>query len=365
MNDLVDLAVQLVRIESVNPELDTGGSGEREIARFIAEWSERAGLQVELTEPAPGRFNVIARAPGRGGGRTLLVNGHTDTVGVAGMSEPFSGRVDGDRLFGRGAYDMKGAVAAALDACSRVVGLGLRGDVVVTAVADEEVASVGTEAVAAAVAADAAVVVEPTEEHLGVAHRGFVGFHVRFAGRAAHGSRPDLGVDAIVHAGPMLTRLGELDRRLADGQRHPLLGTGSAHASVISGGQEYSSYPASCDLYGERRTVPGEGEADVRRELTELVGDADAAWELTLARGPFAIDVGEEIVGLVSRHAGEPPRVGLPFWTDAALLQDAGIPTVVFGPRGEGAHAETEWVSIESLERCADVLVRVAQELCA
>ena len=366
MRDLVELASSLVRIESINPDLGVGGSGEAAVAGAIAGWCERAGLDVQLAEAAPGRPNVVAAARGRGGGgRTLLLNGHTDTVGVAGMDDPFSGRVDGDRLFGRGSYDMKGAVAACLVACERSARLGLRGDVVVTAVADEEVASVGTEAVARSVQAAGAIVAEPTEEQLGIAHRGFAGFHVHFAGRAAHGSRPDLGIDAISHAGPMLTRLGELDRELAAGPGHALLGTGSVHASVISGGQEYSSYPAFCDLYGERRTIPGELEENVRRELAALVADADATWQVTLARGPFAVDPGEEIVGLVSRHAGQPSRIGLPFWTDAALLQDAGIPSVLFGPCGEGAHAEVEWVSIESLQRCADVFVRVAEELCA
>ena len=365
MSELVELARRLVQVESINPELDGAGSGEGAVARLIAEWAERAGLDVELDEPAPGRFNVSVRARGTGGGRTVLLNGHTDTVGVSGMTDPFSGRVEGDRLFGRGSYDMKGAVAACLVACEQAARLQLRGDVLVTAVADEEVASVGTEAVARSVEATVAIVAEPTEEQLGIAHRGFAGFHMRFAGRAAHGSRPDLGIDAIAHAGPVLTRLSDLDRRLAAGAGHPLLGTGSVHASVISGGQEYSSYPASCDLYGERRTIPGESEDDVRRELAGLVGDADATWEVTLARGPFAVDPGEEIVGIVSRHAGEPAQIGLPFWTDAALLQDAGIPTVLFGPRGEGAHAEVEWVSIASLERCADVFMRVAKELCA
>jgi acetylornithine deacetylase len=365
LSSLVELASRLVQLESINPELDAAGSGEGACARAIVEWAERAGLETELTEPASGRFNVLARARGTGGGRTLLLNGHTDTVGVAGMDDPFSGRVEGDRLFGRGSYDMKGALAACLVACERAARLGLRGDVVVTAVADEEVASVGTEAVAASVDAAAAIVAEPTEEQLGVAHRGFATFHIRVAGRAAHGSRPELGIDAIANTGPVLARLTELDRRLAAGPAHPLLGTGSAHASVISGGQEYSSYPASCDLHAERRTIPGETDGDVAREVAELVGDVDATWEVTLTRGPFAVGEGAEIVEIVSRHAGGPARIGLPFWTDAALLQTAGIPSVLFGPRGEGAHAEVEWVSIPSLERCADVYLAVASDVCA
>jgi acetylornithine deacetylase len=355
----------LVQIESINPGLDPEGSGEGPVARAIAEWCQRAGLEVTLEDAAPGRPNVVATARGRGGGRTLLLNGHVDTVGVAGMAEPFSGRIEGDRLYGRGSYDMKGAVAACLVACERASRLGLRGDVVVTAVADEEVASVGTAAVAASSRAVAAIVAEPTEETLGVAHRGFAGFHVRVAGRAAHGSLPEVGIDAIAHAGPVLTRIGELDARLRDGQRHALLGTGSAHASVISGGQEYSSYPAFCDLHGERRTVPGETDEDVAREVAELVAGVDASWELTVTRGPFEIGGGEEIVRLVGRHAGGPELVGMPFWTDAALLHAAGIPTVLFGPCGEGAHAEVEWVSLTSLERCVETYVAVAAELCA
>jgi acetylornithine deacetylase len=365
VSGLVELARRLVQVESINPELDAAGSGEGACARAVAEWAERAGLEAELTEPAPGRFNVLVRARGTGGGKTLLLNGHTDTVGVTGMAEPFSARVEGDRLFGRGSQDMKGAVAACLVACERAARLGLRGDVVVSAVADEEVASVGTEAVAATVDATAAIVAEPTDEQVGVAHRGFATFHVRLAGRAAHGSRPDLGIDAIANAGPLLTRLSELTARLAAGRAHPLLGTGSAHASLISGGQEYSSYPAFCDLHAERRTIPGESGEDVATEVSALVGDADATWEVTLAREPFAVDDAAEIVEIVSRHAGGAARIGLPFWTDAALLQAAGIPTVLFGPQGEGLHTEVEWVSIPSLERCAEVYLAAAAEVCA
>jgi len=362
---VAELAQALVRAESINPSLDPSGSGEHRAARVVAEWCEQAGLEVELEEAAPGRPNVVAVARGSGGGRSLLLNGHLDTVGVAGMDDPFSGRIEGDRLYGRGAYDMKGAVAACLVACERAAGLGLRGDVVVTAVADEEVASVGTEAVAASRRADAAIVAEPTEEQLGVAHRGFAGFHVRVAGRAAHGSRPDLGIDAIARAGPILTRIGELDARLRNGEVHPLLGTGSVHASVISGGQEYSSYPAFCDLDGERRTVPGETDETVAAEVAALVGDVDASWELTVTRGPFAIDESAELVEVVARHAGDPERIGLPFWTDAAIIHAAGVPTVLFGPRGEGAHAAVEWVSLESLERCVETYTAVAGELCS
>jgi acetylornithine deacetylase len=248
---------------------------------------------------------------------------------------------------------------------ARSLELGLRGDVVVTAVADEEVASVGTEAIARSVRADAAIVTEPTEERLALAHRGFAGFTIDVVGRAAHGSRPDLGIDAIARTGPVLVRLAELDARLRSGPGHPLLGPGSVHASLISGGQEYSSYPASCRLIGERRTVPGETDELVHAEVAALLGDVDGSWEIGLARPPFETPADAEVADLVRRHAGEPEVVGASYWADSALLDAAGIPTVLYGPRGEGAHAVVEWVEVASLERCLEVYIGVASELCA
>lgn len=342
-----------------------GAAGESEVATFVAAWLRDAGLDVTVEEAAPGRPNVIGVVPGSGGGRTLMLNAHLDTVGVAGMDDPFAGRIADGRVHGRGAYDMKGSLAACMLAAARCRGLGLRGDVVVTAVADEEVASVGTEAIARTRTADAAIVTEPTEERLIIAHKGFVGFAIEVSGRAAHGSRPDLGVDAIARAGPVLVRLAELADRLQASSGHPLLGPGSVHGSLIEGGQEYSSYPASCRIVGERRTVPGESDELVRDEVAALLGDAGGSWEILMGRPPLETDPEAEIARLVRRHAGDPQVVGAPFWADSALLHAAGIPTVLFGPHGEGAHAAVEWVDVASLERCLDVYVAVAAELCA
>jgi acetylornithine deacetylase len=362
--DVAELTAALVRIDSTNPGLVEGSSGETELAGFVAGWLGEVGLDVTVEEAAPGRPNVIGIARGSGGGRTLMLNAHMDTVGVAGMEEPFSGRIADGRVYGRGALDMKGSLAASMLAAARASQLGLRGDVVVTAVADEELASVGTESVARAHRADAAIVTEPTDERLAIAHRGFAGFAIEVEGFAAHGSRPDLGVDAIANTGPVLMRLGELDRRLRAETGHPLLGTGSVHASLIDGGQEYSSYPASCRLVGERRTIPGETDDLVRAEIESLLGDVDGSWQLLMTRPPFQTEPDAEIVGLVSRHAGGPEVVGVPFWADSALLHEAGIPTVLFGPRGEGLHGAVEWVDIASVERCLEVYVAVAAELC-
>jgi acetylornithine deacetylase len=358
MDDLTELTAQLVEIDSVNPALVPGGNGEREIALFVAEWCGRRGFEVELVGDE--RPSVIATRRGSGGGRSLLLNAHFDTVGVARMAAPHVARVENGRLYGRGAYDMKGALAAIMLAAAGV--RDLRGDVIVTAVADEELASIGTEAVLERVRADGAIVPEPTELQLAVAHRGFVGFELETRGVAAHGSRPDLGVDAIVKMGPILVALEQLDERLQSGPRQPLARTGSVHASLIEGGQELSSFPARCLLTGERRTIPSETRADVERELREIAGDATI--RVIAHRDAYEAPVDHPFVELVAKAAGTTDLVGAPFWTDAALIAAAGIPTVLYGPAGEGAHAEVEWVDLASLERVRDVILCAAAEWC-
>jgi acetylornithine deacetylase len=371
MSEVVELASQLVAIDSVNPALVPGGAGEAEAVRFVADWCDRAGLDVEVVEEPSARPSVLATARGRGGGRTLLLNGHVDTVGLGEMDDPLMPRLEGGRLYGRGAYDMKGAVAAMMLAAAGARSLGLRGDVVVAAVADEELASLGTEAILRRVTADAAIVAEPTELRVAVGHRGFVGFELETIGRAAHGSRPDLGVDAIAKMGPLLVELAALEGRLRAGRSHELLGPGSIHASLIRGGQELSSYPAHCVVTGERRTIPGETPEDVERELRDVLARArerdptlEAEVRVGVARGAFETDPAGSLVSAVLAAAGESDVVGLPFWTDAALIAEAGTPTVLFGPSGDGAHAAVEWVEVASLERCRDVFTAVAEAVC-
>jgi acetylornithine deacetylase/succinyl-diaminopimelate desuccinylase family protein len=367
---VLPLLERLVSIDSVNPGL--GGPGEGEIAAFVADWARDAGLDVVVEEVEPGRPNVVATARGSGGGRTLLLNGHFDTVGLGAMTEPLVPRVEDGRLYGRGSYDMKSGLAACLVATANAATLDLRGDVVVTAVVDEELASIGTEAVLRTVVPDAAIVAEPTDMKVAIAHKGFVAFEIETHGRAAHGSRPDLGVDAIAKMGHVLVGLEALDRALRERPPHPLLGTGSAHAGVVAGGLEYSTYPDRCLLQAERRMLPGEPVDEAESELQGLLDalgrdDADfrGVCRVVGARDAHEVDPGEEIVRLVTEHAGTPEPVGAHFWTDAGLIGAAGIPAILFGPGGEGAHAEVEWVSIEDAERCAAVFLAVAAEFCA
>ena len=373
--ELSRLTGELVAIDSVNPSLVEGGAGEGEIAAFVVRWAQDNGLEADVLEATPGRPSVIVRARGSGGGRTLLLCGHIDTVNVEGMSDPHAPRVDGDRLHGRGAYDMKAGVAAALIAARESAHAGLRGDVVVAAVADEEHASLGVQEALRSVAADAAIVTEPTELELVVAHKGFVWIEIEVTGVAAHGSRPHLGVDAIVKSGPILTALGELDAALG-ARTHPLLGRGSLHASVIEGGVELSSYPARCVVGIERRTLPGETGEDIEREVEGMLERCRAAdpelraeQRTLLVREPFEVGEDAEIVHAASAAAAEvlgsePKVAGASYWADAAFIAAAGIPTVMFGPSGEGAHAIEEWVSLADTESVTRTLIGVAERIC-
>ncbi len=350
MNELSELVSRLIAIDSVNPSLVSGGAGETEIAAFVDGWARDAGLESTVLSGTPGRPSVIVRN-GKGGGRTLLLCAHLDTVAVAGSSlEP---RIDGDRLYGRGAFDMKAGLAAALIACREAAA-----DVVVAAVADEEHSSLGVQEALRSVRADAAIVTEPTQRQVIVAHKGFVWSEITLNGRSAHGSMPEQGVDAIAAAGPVLVRLAELDASLPS---HPLLGRGSVHASLISGGTELATYPASCTLSIERRTLPGE---ELDGELAGLLGDADGSYRVTLVREPFTVDPEAEIVRLVRDVAGA-EIAGAPYWTDAAFIAAAGIPTVLFGPGGDGAHADVEWVSLSDTIAVTETLITVAERLCS
>ena len=382
MHNVVDLLEQLVAIDSVNPELVAGGAGEGQIAQFIADWLRRAGLEVALDEVRPGRPNVVGIARGSGArgsdrGRTLMLNGHTDTVGVMGMAHPHQPRREQGRLYGRGAYDMKCGLAACMVAAAEAQKHKLAGDIIVTAVMDEEYGGAGTIAVAQKYRADAAIVAEPTEMNLVIAHRGSLWLEIETHGVAAHGSRPDLGVDAIAKMGRVLVEIEQLGQRLLANPTHPLLQSGSLHASLISGGQELSSYPQRCVLAVERRTIPGETAAAVAAEFQQLldkIAASDPTFRVTLRPGlfltPMETSADSLIAQLVSQSAtsviGQTPEImGVPYWTDAATLAQAGIPTLLFGPSGTGAHAVEEWVDLPSVEQCVQIYLQTALEFCA
>ena len=374
----IALLCDLVAIDSVNPSLSPRAAGEADVARRIAGELESIGLHVEIADAAPGRPNVVGVLDGRAPGRSLMFCGHTDTVGVSGMRQPFTPEIRDGRLYGRGAQDMKGGVAAMIGAVRRIVESGglAQGRVIVAAVVDEEHASIGAEALVTKWRADAAVVTEPTGLDVAVAHKGFQWIALETHGRAAHGSRPRDGRDAILRMGRVLARLESLDRRLQVGPAHPLLGTGSLHASLIEGGHELSSYPARAALQYERRTLPGEPSdiagveadallAELRREDPEFEAEA----RLVFGRDAYEIDPDSQLPALLTdaaRAAGCGASIaGMTFWTDAAILGAAGIPSVLFGPGGAGLHSIEEYVILEDVLRCRDALANLALSWCA
>jgi acetylornithine deacetylase len=372
--DAVALTRALVAIDSRNPHLVPGAEGEGACARALAEVLGTWGFRVALFDSAPHRPNVVARI-GRPGGRTLMFNGHIDTVGVEGMTHaPFDPAIVDDKLFGRGSCDMKGGVAAMCAAAVHAADAGIDGEIVIAAVTDEEWQSVGTTALLAhGVRADAAIVTEPTCLAIGPAHRGFAWAVVTVHGVAAHGSRYDVGVDANTMAGVLLAELDEYQRTILPQRTHPLLGRGSFHAARISGGLGLSTFADRCVVEFERRTLPGETgatfEAELRAACDRLAArdprfHADIDVTFVQAANDVAVDapIVQALARAVEAVEGQPAAVeGLSYWTDAALLSAAGIPAICYGPGDiRLAHSATEWVPVAEVRRATAVLAQTA-----
>jgi len=344
---------QLVAINSENPDLVPGAPGEREAAEFVAEAMRGIGSEVAVV--GGDRPSVIATLKGTGGGRSLMFNGHLDTV--AGYAD-VERKIENGLLYGRGAYDMKASLVAAMFALKELAANRPKGDVVLTAVADEEVASKGTQEVLRHIRTDAAICAEPTSLKTCVAHKGFVWIEVETHGRAAHGSRFDQGVDANLKMGRFLQKLDQLERELRARSPHRWVGPPSLHASTIHGGTGWSTYSDKCVLQIERRTIPGETAEQALAEIQAL--EPDTA-KIVLARDPFKTHEDAPIVE-AARRAGGGELCGDTPWMDAALLSAAGIETVVIGPHGAGAHAAVEWVSLDSVHALKDIFVRTAHD---
>ncbi|HWC45968.1 MAG TPA: ArgE/DapE family deacylase [Casimicrobiaceae bacterium] len=377
--DAVALTRELVRVDSRNPTLVAGAPGEGRVARVLADVLAAWGFGVTLREAAPGRPNVIARLGGAEGGRSLMLNGHIDVVGVEGMTHaPWDPVVRDGRIYGRGSSDMKAGVAAMCAAAARASaasGGAIDGEIIVTAVVDEEYSSLGTRAlVAEGVRADAAIVTEPTGLKIMPAHKGFVWFDVLVQGRAAHGSRWDVGVDAIRNAGLLLAALDAVDAELLPSRQHALLGRPSLHASTIEGGIGLSTYPDKCRFTIERRTIPGETTAAVMAEIEEAFARVrarrpalDASVSMIFEQPPSDVSTEAPIVRALDgalRACGEEVSVmGMSAWTDAAILNEAGIPAICFGPGDIGlAHAAEEYVRVDEIEHATLVLAALAME---
>lgn len=370
LESITALTADLVRIPSVNPSVaPEEGGDERAIASFACEWLGARGVNAWIEDAAPGRPNAVAEVVG-GDGPTLVLCAHLDTVGTAGMTiAPFEPRVDGDRIYGRGSYDMKGGAAAAMAVAASLAGTEFGGRLMLALVADEEYASLGTSHFVSHHEAHACIVTEPSALELVLAHKGFVWATVTTTGRAAHGSRWDLGRSAIAEMGHVIAALDRYDRELLRVRTHPMVGPASMHPALVRGGAGLSTYAPECRLEIERRTLPGETPDGVMTELRTIVARSapEAKVELMLARPPLACDADSPLARSVreaaTRELGRSPKeVGVAFWMDAALFEAAGIPTVNFGGDGAGAHEAVEWASLASIVSCARVLERSARE---
>ena len=369
---------ELISINSVNPSLIPGAPGESQIAACVAGQMKSLGLEVLRLEPEPGRVSVVGKRRGAGNGSSLMLNAHYDTVGVENMPRPFDPVVHEGRMFGRGAYDMKASLAASLGAVKALneARIDLKGDLFVAAVADEEYASLGTSDLLRQVSTDGAIVTEPTQLQICVAHKGFIWLEVETIGKAAHGSRVDLGIDANMKMGQFLARLSGLEAALRRQGSHSLLGPASLHAATLAGGTELSAYASRCRLGIERRTLPGEDPENAIEEIRTILQhlerkDPQFKWRLRtlLVRDPFEVRPDCRIVAVVKSAAeevchGAPQLMGDHPWMDAALLSAAGIETVVIGPSGGGAHSSEEWVDLESVTHLAAILTRSACRYC-
>ncbi len=372
---VLELLQRLIRIPSVNPSLasdEKAGAGEAAVADYARGWLAERGIDAWLEEVAPGRPNVVARV-GDGTGPTLVLCAHMDTVSADGMSiPPFEPRVNGNRVYGRGSYDMKGGAASVMAAAAALGDDGVAGRVMVALVVDEEYASIGADDFVKRHEADGCIITEPTEGRLILSHKGFVWAEIITTGQAAHGSRWDLGVSAIGKMGQIVAELERFDQEQLRERTHPQVGPASIHCSVIEGGVGISTYAPECRLRVERRTLPGETPEQVADELQRVVRESgeDAEVRCFFDRPPLVCDPDTRVARCARDAAREvvgqsPVETGVAYWTDAAIFAAAGIPTLNYGPGGDGAHGAVEWVDLDSVVSCARVLTEAARRFCS
>jgi acetylornithine deacetylase len=374
-NRITRLLGELVGINSVNATL-SGGPGEKEISGFVARYLAELGLNPEVQPADSHTTNVVAIVPGINSDDSLLLNGHLDTVGVEGMDSPFNLRQTGDELHGRGTYDMKGSIAVMLLLAEYFTRHPPPISILFTFVADEEDRSAGMEYLVKRWLPKftrlpfGGIFLEPTELDIGVSHKGVSWYEIEVFGKSAHGSRPSEGVDAILPLRSALAELNDIQSELLDSRPDPLLGNATLHASIIDGGTALSVIPRRSRLQWERRTLPGESRARVDLELERVVqsvkkfpGDHRVKGREIFVRPPYEVSKTAKILTCLQGASPHSKLVGLSFWSDSALCGQAGIPSVLFGPKGHGAHAVDEWVSLKSLIRVYEILKKLIESL--
>jgi acetylornithine deacetylase len=376
--EAVRLAVRLVGTDSVNPGLVAGAAGEGAVVELLRTRLHDAGLATHVITPPdhPDRPSLVAATPERGDGATVVLTGHLDTVGVAGTDDPFGARVEDDRLHGRGACDMKAGVASLVAATEELARRGVPGRLVLALVADEEDRSLGAEAVLRAlpglgIRPDVALVAEPTWCARTRSLRGYALVEVTLAGRAAHSSRPDHGVNAVTHLGRLLAAVEQRHRDLAE---HG----GSLLVTMADGGESPFVLAQRARALVERRTVPGEDAASALDEVNGILAHlrsadptVEATASLLAAREAWRLDdtgpaatLADLLDSTLAEHLGSAgPRepFDAPYWMEAPLWQAAGVPALVCGPAGGGLHAADEWVDLRQVRAYTDALVAAVE----
>ncbi|MEO9176587.1 MAG: M20/M25/M40 family metallo-hydrolase [Gaiellales bacterium] len=373
--EAADLVTALVALDSTNPQLVPGGVGEGPVADYLARRLGAVGLELDVWEVLPGRPNVVATLRGTGAGKKLMLCGHMDVV--RGSDAQFRPELRDGRLYGRGAVDMKGGIAAAVLAVERLARAGrLPGDVSIALVVDEEWLSVGAEALVGRHVPDAAIFPEPSNLDVVVEHGGFAWFEVESTGVEAAGGDTEHGRDSIAMLGPVLGDIRALDRELAT-RPAPAWGRASIHASTITGGDQLPVYPASCTVGVERCLIPGETWRGAEDEIRDMLararaGDPELLASFTTIVGRDPISIGRDepvavaLLDAVQAERGTPAVVrGDIGWMDSGILFESGVPCLTFGPIGAGEHTAVEWVDVASVETCAKVLERAARSFCA
>lgn len=379
--DVARLLGAMVEIPSINPFFERQDRpadwfGEAKLAAFIAGWLKAEGIDATLEEALPGRPNVIARLPGPPGSPTMVWEGHMDTVQVDGMAAPFLPRIEGSRLYGRGAVDDKGCLTMFMLAMRALKRKGAACDLTFVAAVDEEVTFRGVlHHVQTRPPYDLGIAGEPTSLAVVRACKGVIRFVVEVKGRGAHASKPEDGVDALLVAADLVKHLDAYMRSTE--RAHPLLGRRTLTCTTMQAGEGANTVPAHAALTFDFRTLPDQTGDEAWGEIAAVVrafaGSHPAGAEIVVNR-PFIDSVSMEvpedarIIPALSdalRRCGETPAViGAPFGSDATKFTRTGTPTVIFGPgRIEEAHSNDEHVDMDEVARAADVLVTLARNL--
>ncbi len=367
----------LVKLPSVNP-MGRGLQGpeiyEHRVTAYLRDYFEQLSVAYDVQPVAPLRDNIVARFESPGARRTLVFEVHQDTVPTDNMTiDPFGATIDGDRMYGRGACDIKGGMAAMLAAFARLVREKPHGaaNVIMACCVDEEFTKLGVQRLVEDLRADAAIVAEPTNLDIVNTHKGAVRWHLRTRGRSCHSSRPDQGVNAIYRMGRLLGGIERYAQQLQASKADPVLGPATLSVGVISGGTSVNTVPEHCAIEVDRRLLPGEDPQAAIDDLVRFLRDAgnldfDFHCDKPWTRDPaLCSDLSPALVAelgqVIDEVRGQHQVIGVPYGTDGSTIAESGIPTVVFGP-GDIARAHTadEWVPLDEVEQASEILYRFA-----